>query len=410
MPGSSRSKPEVEEGATLPTAAAIAEARATADGALAELKAGGDWEAIAKEVSTAASREQAGDLGFIDENTALDVGIREAILAAAVDAPTEVVQGSDDIFRIGRVTDIVEPVTDATLASQLDEAGISMADFREALRRDVTRTKLNEAVVAQYLAPSPQREVSEIFLQEDPNETLDGAIKVRHILYSPNDDPEGAQTLAADDPAWATAKADADAAYAKLQADPSLFDATARAESDEGAEATGGKLGYYADDGTLDQGFADAIFEPGLTPGQLLAPVKSSFGYHVIQVMHGPTDLEWAATLRSQIDDGSLDFADAARDNSDGAEGATGGQLGWIGKGQLDEDREAAIFAAPIGTTSDAQVVTGDGIHIYLVGDEETREPDAEQKAVLENSAFSRWYSEQKAAAEISRDESVTGA
>jgi parvulin-like peptidyl-prolyl isomerase len=398
-------EPEVAEGATLPTEEAIAAAKATADQALADLRAGGDWEAIAKEISTAASREQAGDLGYVDENTALEASIRDAILAAAVDAPTDVVQGSDDIFRIGRVTDIVAPATDATLASQIEEFGIEMADFREALRRDVTRSKLSDAILAQYLAPGPQREVSQIFLQEDPNETLDGALRVRHILYSPNDDPEGAATLDEADPAWAQAKADADAAYARLQADVSLFDSIARAESDEGAAATtGGKLGYYADDGSLAEEFANAIFAPGLADGQLLAPVKTQFGWHVIQVMHHPTDLEWAATLRAQIDDGTLSFADAARDNSDLAEAAEGGRMGWIGKGQLDEEREAAIFAAPIGEVSDALVVDGDGIYLYLVEQEETREPDAEQRAALENSAFSIWYSKQKAEAKITRE------
>jgi parvulin-like peptidyl-prolyl isomerase len=398
-------EPEVEDGATEPTDAAVAAARAKADQALADLKAGGDWEAIAKEVSTAASREQAGDLGYIDENTALEASIREQILAAAVNTPTEVVEGSDGIFRIGRVTDIVAPATDATLASQLEQFGIDMADFREALRRDVTRTKLNDAILAQYLAPGPQREVSEIFMQEDPNEELPGALRVRHILYSPEDDPQGAATLDENDPAWAAAKAEADATYARLQADPSLFDSIARAESDEGAAVTtGGKLGYYADDGSLTQAFADAIFAPGLADGQLLAPVKTEFGWHVIQIMHHPTDLEWAATLRSQIDDGTLTFADAARDNSDLAEAAEGGKMGWIGKGQLDEERENAIFKAPIGTVSDALVVDGDGLYLYLVGKEETREPDAEQKATLENSAFSIWYSKEKAKADITRE------
>ena len=50
----------------------------------------------------------------------------------------------------------------------------------------------------------------------------------------------------------------------------------------------------------IDQAFADAIFAPGLQPGQLLEPVKSAFGWHVIQVMHGPTDLEWADTLKTE--------------------------------------------------------------------------------------------------------------
>jgi parvulin-like peptidyl-prolyl isomerase len=403
-------EPVLAEGETVPSAAAIAAARTAAEGALADLRAGEDWEAVAKAVSTADSAEQAGDLGFVDENTALEAGIREALLEVAEDTPTEIVAGSDDVFRIGRVTEIVPPTVDGTLAAQVEEYGIEPADFRAALGRDVTRTKLNDAIVAQYLAPAPQREVSEIFLQEDPNETMDGAIRVRHILYSPNDDPEGAQTLDEADPAWAEAKADADAAYARLQADPDLFDSIARAESDEGAaRTTGGKLGYYADDGSLDEGFADAIFAPGLQPGQLLAPARSSFGWHVIQVMRYPPDLEWAATLRSQIDDGQLSFADAARDNSDTADAADGGRLGWVGRGQLDEEREAAIFAAPIGRTSDALVVDGQGISIFLVSREETREPDAEQRRQIENTAFSIWYSKQKADAEISREALDTG-
>jgi hypothetical protein len=308
------------------------------------------------------------------------------------------------------VTEIVDPVVDATLATQLSEAGIEMADFREALRRDVTRTKLSEAVTAQYLAPGPQREVSEIYLSEDPNETLDGAVKVRHILYSPTDDPADAADLDEADPKWAAAKAEADATYARLQEDPALFDSIAREESDEGiAAVSGGKLGYYADDGQLDQAFADAAFAPGLEPGDLLAPVRSSFGWHVIQFMHGPTDAEWVETLRSQIKDGTITFAEAARDNSDNPEAAEGGRLGWIGKGQLDEEREAAIFAAPVGSPSEALVIEGDGIHVYLVEREETREPDAAQREVIESSAFSRWYATEKDNAVITREALATG-
>ena len=72
-------------------------------------------------------------------------------------------------------------------------------------------------------------------MQEGESESGEGAVRVRHILYSPNDDPENASKVAEDDPAWAKAEQDANAAYAKLKADPSQFDALARAESDEGA-------------------------------------------------------------------------------------------------------------------------------------------------------------------------------
>ena len=46
-----------------------------------------------------------------------------------------------------------------------------------------------------------------------------------------------------------------------------------------------------------------------------------------------------------------------------------------------------------------------EGIYLFLVSKEETREPDAEQRPALEGSAFSLWYSQQKAGFDISRDD-----
>ncbi|MHB8890504.1 MAG: hypothetical protein ACYC65_00475, partial [Candidatus Limnocylindrales bacterium] len=74
------------------------------------------------------------------------------------------------------------------------------------------------------------------------------------------------------------------------------------------------------------------------------------------------------------------------------------------------EEVEKAIFAAPVGKVSDPLVIAGDGMYIFLVSKEETRAPDAEQKATLEASAFSRWYAKQKAGYDISRDPAITGA
>ena len=213
------------------------------------------------------------------------------------------------------------------------------------------------------------------------------------------------------DPAWAKAEQEAKATWEKLKADPSQFDSIARAESDEGqAATTGGKLPYFSTDDQLTQAFADAIFKPGLQPGQLLDPVKTEFGWHVIQVMHGPTDAAWADKLTADIDAGTLPFADAARDNSDNAEAAQGGYIGWIGKGQVDKAKEAAIFAAPVGKVSEPYVVPDEGIYLFLVSKEETREPDAKQRATLESSAFPLWYSQQKAGFDITRDSGITGA
>ena len=340
----------------------------------------------------------------------LDVAFSDALQAAAKDVPTAVIEGADGSYRIGRITEIVAPAVDATLEAQIADRGISTEAFRAALRRDVTRTRLNDAILAQYLAAGPQRQVAQIYMQEGSSETAEGAIKVRHILYSPNDNAQDAASVPADDPAWTAAETAARATYDKLKADPSQFDAIARAESDEGAARTsGGKLPYFAPVDAIDAEFAAAIFKGGFSEGQLLEPVKSAFGWHLIQVMHYPTDAQWAVTLKAAIDGGKLTFAVAARDNSDSAEAADGGDLGWIGKGQLGEELEQAIFAAPVGKVSEPLVIPDDGMYLFLVSKEETRAPDAEQKATLEGTAFSIWYSRQKDGYMIDREPGVTG-
>lgn len=245
---------------------------------------------------------------------------------------------------------------------------------------------------------------------EGQSESGPGAIKVRHILYSPNGDSANASKVADTDPAWAAAKALADAAYQKLKTDVGQFDAIARAESDESAATTsGGKLPYFSTADAIDSAFAAAIFQPGLEPGQLLAPVKSAFGWHVIQVMHGPTDLAWATKLKASAEAGG-DFAVLARDNSDKAEAEKGGDIGWIGKGQLAQEIENSIFATKVGGISDVLQIPGDGTYLFKVNKEETRAPDATQKQELESTGFSTWYAKQKAEFKITRDPAVTGA
>jgi parvulin-like peptidyl-prolyl isomerase len=407
--------PQIASGETALSDADKAAARAAAEKALSDLKAGADWATVAKSVSTDATKDQGGDLGFIDKDSTLDEAFRSSLMAVAQDTPTDVIEGADGTFRIGRVTEIVAPSVDATFDSQLSDAGISLDDLRAALGRDVLRQKLNDAIVAQATAVAPRRKVAEIWMQESASETKDGAVRVRHILYSPNGDPNNASTVAADDPAWAAAKAKAEATYEKLKADPSQFDAIARAESDESsATTTGGKLPYFAPNDPIDPGFAEAIFAPNLQPGQLLAPVRSSFGWHVIQIMHFPTDVEWANHLKQQVDAGTLTFADAARDNSDKANAATGGDLGWVSEFQLQiqtsDEVAKAIFDAPVGTVSDPVKVDGDGVYLFLVSDQANRAPDPADEATLKSTAFSSWYTQQKAGYDITRDASLSTA
>jgi parvulin-like peptidyl-prolyl isomerase len=411
-------KPEIPAGTSAASDATKAAAKAKADAALADLKAGKDWTEVAKAVSTDASKDQGGDLGFVDKNSTLDAAFSAAIQAAALNAATDVIQGADGTYRIGRVTEIAAPVVDAKLADQVTAAGISMEDFRATLRRDVTRTKLSDAIVAPYLVAGPQRQVSEIYMAADidPNtgiptgkESEAGAVKIRHILYSPSGDAQAAASMAPDDAAWKTAEAAANATYQKLLVNPELFPAIAKSDSnDPGSASRGGTYWFTKNDGLL-QPFADAIFKEGLQPGQLLAPVKTDAGWHVIQFLHPASDADWAAKLKADIDSGTTSFADAARGSSDNAEAATGGDIGWVTKGILPTEVEQAIFAAPIGKVSDPLVVAGDGTYLFLVNKEEARTPDAEQTATLKATVFPNWYSTEKAGFDITRDPVITG-
>ena len=109
-------KPATDPGATEPTAEQKAAARATIEKALADIKGGKAWDDVARTVSTdSATAAQAGDLGWVTKDDAqTDEAFLTALFAAAVNTPTDVVEGKDGTFRIGRVSEIVAQSVDGT--------------------------------------------------------------------------------------------------------------------------------------------------------------------------------------------------------------------------------------------------------------------------------------------------------
>ena len=71
---------------------------------------------------------------------------------------------------------------------------------------------------------------------------------------------------------------------AEDRVDPSRFAELATSSSDDkGSGANGGDLPWFAE-ADVDPAFGAAIFADGLAEGQILAPVRSSFGWHVIRL------------------------------------------------------------------------------------------------------------------------------
>lgn len=373
--------------------------------AVARLNGGESWADVARTASDSGLAPQSGDLGWLSEESGYDEAFMEAVFATELNAPTGVIAGGDDIYRIGRSTEIAPEEVDRSFHVEIEEAGILVTDYRLAARADALRLKLSDKIVADMSKPGLQRHVLQIHLPE-PNAAASAAelgVKVRHILYAPKDDAGGAEELPATDPAWAAAKAEADAAYAALKADPKTFDALARAESDEpSAKNTGGKQPWYYPTSEVDPAFKSAIFKEGLTPGQLLEPVKSAFGWHVIEFMRptGEGEKAWLDTLVPKAT-GDAAFQQLARDNSEGEEAGEGGDIGWIAKGQLVDQLDTAVFGTAIGSNSSVITISGDGNYLLRVLGEETRTPTEEQISIFEDSGFQYWYTAQKEAADI---------
>jgi parvulin-like peptidyl-prolyl isomerase len=388
-----------------PDAASQGVAHATAAAALAQIQAGKAFADVAKTTSTAISAPQGGDLGWIPKDSGYDTKFMDAVFTAPLNTPTAVIEGDDGTFRIGQVTDDTPASVDQAFDTKLQAAGVSLADYRVAVRGDVIRQKLSDQVVADLSKPSLQRHVEEIFLKAIASPLNDGVL-VRHILFAPNDNPDGAAKLASSDPAWAKAQSEADAAYQALLKDPTKFDAMARTMSDDptGRES-GGKIGFVDATSPLDPAFAKEVLKPGLKPGDLIPPFKSAFGWHVVQFMrpYGGGNQAWLTTVKQQADFGA-NFAQLAIDQGEPDATHQVGDIGWVAKGQLDQTLEDAIFGATVGSTTAVIDVPNDGDYLFKVLAEQTMPASPAQIAAFQQTGFTNWYSAKKAAAKIERN------
>jgi parvulin-like peptidyl-prolyl isomerase len=122
-----------------------------------------------------------------------------------------------------------------------------------------------------------------------------------------------------------------------------------------------------------------------------------------------------AAELRAQID-GGADFAELARQHSKHASAADGGDLGYLHRGQLDENVQQRVDALAPGTVSEPIRVL-EGVILFRVDDvrppqltafEEVRERAAELLyREMQDRAWNDFVSDLKASAEIYVNENL---
>jgi parvulin-like peptidyl-prolyl isomerase len=402
--------PEATAGAEGPTPLQRGVALVKADQALAAVNAGTDWAVVAKQYSNDISKEQGGDFGEIESTNGTDRAWVNALFALPSGGTTDVIEGADGTFRIGRVAQITPAVEDPAFRNAV-EKGPGIDDYKLSLVGPVLQRKMTDKLVAKWTSgPVEQVHASEILIASSSSTTPTGdEIRASHILFAPAHDPGGASALPSDDPGWNAAKALADAEVAKLKA---ITDVTAReaafaadaltASDDKSSGAQGGDLGWFAR-GAMVQEFSDALFEGTHTKGEIVGPIKSQFGWHVI-LFEGrrPPAAQRVDALLTSLAAPGADFAAVAKAESTGLEASKGGDLGWIIRGESRDIKiEDALFALQPGQVSKLAVELSDGFHIYKVIERATKPATGTQINQVYIYAFSLWFEPLKAKATI---------
>jgi parvulin-like peptidyl-prolyl isomerase len=250
-----------------------------------------------------------------------------------------------------------------------------------------------EAEIA--VSPAEQRRVAHIVIAP-----VTGAVvpqeRARHVLVQP--DPEIDDQAEASDEQWDAALTEAGEVAAQLAEPDADWDAIAEEHSDDpGSASTGGDLGWYDPAASpFVEPFAAAL--AGLAVGEVSEPVRTDFGYHVIQkTAERESPQAQAADIIARLADDPDAFAEiAAQESEDTATADEGGEVGWVARYQLSRMLEEAVFAlTDVGEVSQPVDEGAGGIIIYqLLETSESREIEEERLTDIHQSGFERWLDE----------------
>ena len=243
-----------------------------------------------------------------------------------------------------------------TLEENLREnAGMSLANYREVIRGRLLRTKMSETI------------------SQDLVSTTGEQARVRHILITVDPEPENAPPPA-ETPAAEPESGDENGESTPAPAAETTADVVADDDKDDSPPAPEGWNPDTNGDGRVDDAEA----------------------------------LAFAQTLHQRILVGE-DFADLAlRFSNDPGSGSQGGDLGWAARGRYVPEFDEAAFSLEVGEIS-APVKTSFGYHIIEVLERDDERPKEEAALQQEYAqAFQTWLQEQVLSLNIDRPDNLS--
>ena len=263
--------------------------------------------------------------------------------------------------------------------TQLAREGVSLTQYRQGLRNQQILQRLREREVPSRIKVTDQ-EIDQ-FLTQQKSQTQTQQLNLAQLLVAvpENASPEQVAQL--------QAKAQALLKQLREGAD---FVRLARENSDAPDRANGGQMGLRPVD-RYPSLFVEAT--QALAVGDVAGPVRSGAGFHLLKLMEKPkaeSALTIAQTharhillrpggqlsqtaaraqlaqMKRRVEQGQADFAALAKEFSQDASAAQGGELGWASPGMFVPEFEEVMNRLAIGEVSEP-LVSRFGVHLIQV-------------------------------------------
>ena len=251
--------------------------------------------------STEAYQQFLNSMGKSDEQFVLELrrDLTRQMLLSAVSQTTQasntVAQRIHDLLTEERTIRTFEIKPTAFLKS----VSVTDAEAQSYYDQNKTLFAVPESVDIEYVVLSPESyknikasedDIKTFYEQNLQRFSTPEERRASHILIAVNNEKTDAD-----------AKKEADEIYKQLQADPSKFAQLAKSKSaDPGSARQGGDLGFFQK-GMMVPEFDNAVFSG--KKGDLIAPVKTQFGYHIIKIVDvKPAQAKPLKEVRAEIE------------------------------------------------------------------------------------------------------------